>query len=84
MSNADVRTPKRMSKEIEGAMRRLIVLVMVGIFVVSSVSVVEAQAPGRPSGRTEPHLVDINSASLEELRAIPGIGDTYAQKIIDG
>jgi len=29
-------------------------------------------------------LVDINSASKEELDALPGIGDTLAQKIIDG
>src|SRR5207244_12879389 len=28
-------------------------------------------------------LVDINSASKEELDALPGIGDTLAQKIID-
>src|SRR5437879_8385583 len=28
-------------------------------------------------------LVDINSASKQELMALPGIGDAYSQKIVD-
>jgi competence protein ComEA len=39
-----------------------------------------AQTQKAPS-KTKP--LDINSASIEDLKALPGIGDAYAQKILD-
>jgi DNA uptake protein ComE-like DNA-binding protein len=42
-----------------------------------------AHAAVKPAGTAKP-LIDINSATRQELAALPGIGDAYAQKIIEG
>jgi competence protein ComEA len=43
----------------------------------------KAAAPGASSA-AKTKLLDLNSATKEELEALPGIGDAYSQKIIDG
>ena len=43
---------------------------------------VKKETPAKPAAKHE--LVDLNSATREQLMSVPGIGDTYADKIIAG
>jgi competence protein ComEA len=38
----------------------------------------------KPAATASADLVDINSATKEQLDALPGIGAAYSQKIVDG
>ena len=38
-----------------------------------------AAAPAKPG-----ELLDLNSATIDQLKALPGIGDAYSKKIVDG
>jgi len=41
-------------------------------------------ATGAPQSATSADKLDINTATADQLKALPGIGDAYSQKIIDG
>ena len=70
-------------------MRKQVLRAVLALFVlVLSVSVAASQTktakPKASAGTAKAELLDINSATKEQLDALPGIGAVYSQKIIDG
>jgi DNA uptake protein ComE-like DNA-binding protein len=59
---------------------------LLALFVFASPNIAQTtkdKAPAKTAA-AKTALLDINSASKADLMALPGIGDAYSQKIIDG
>ncbi len=70
--------------------KKLITRILVALFALSLVSgmavaqVAKKPAKAATAAAADADLLDINSATKEQLEALPGIGAAYSQKIIDG
>lgn len=66
--------------------RRLfaVVIAALSLFVTAYAQPKKATAPTPKSTAQKVALVDINSASIDQLKTLPGIGDAYSKKIVAG
>ncbi|MCX6715394.1 MAG: helix-hairpin-helix domain-containing protein [Candidatus Taylorbacteria bacterium] len=66
---------------------KIIILTLALVFADTLSFAADPKAPAKPTPPAKPvkaELIDINTATKAELSALPGIGDAYSQKIIDG
>lgn len=61
-------------------------LTLVALMVASPQGMAQTKkgATAKAAATTKAEPVDINSATRDQLTALPGIGEAYSQKIIDG
>jgi competence protein ComEA len=91
---------KPIQKKIEKKLMAQIAVLCFALSLVGGVSMAQGSEPGVPeiaaaaparspmapvqAAPSATDKLDINTATKDQLKALPGIGDAYSQKIIDG
>jgi DNA uptake protein ComE-like DNA-binding protein len=65
-------------------MRLLLPLFAAAILACSAAQAPAPKSVGGAAQKAAANLLDINTASLDQLKALPGIGEAYAGKIVKG
>lgn len=68
---------------------RFVVLLMsclLAAFAVTGIAATPKKSTAKSTtvSKSAPALVDLNTASIDQLKALPGIGEAYSKKIVDG
>jgi competence protein ComEA len=72
-----------MSSRTKRLFARMLPLVLASLMV-PAMAPARSFATGAPQSATAADKLDINTATADQLKALPGIGDAYSQKIIAG
>lgn len=77
--------------DIKKFFSRLVLVTLLGVSVSGLSSAQTAPSASKPAAtskaapaKAKADLMDINSATKDQLATLPGIGDAYSQKIVDG
>lgn len=73
-----------MKRKVSRLLTMMCALALIAGLGAAGANAATAKQAAKKAAATHTHLLDINTASAQELAALPGIGAVYSQKIISG